>query len=298
MRRLAAWFGAADPVPWRTAPMEGVMSGAARTHVFLFGFPRSGTTLLEQALAGHPEVLTLEEAPTLAEPYAEFLATPEGLTRLSTLSAADARIWRSRYWSEVAARGVIPAGKVFLDKAPAGTIYLPLVAKLFPNAKVLFAVRDPRDVVLSCLRNNFQLNAMTYAFTDLAETAACYDACMAMAEVYRRVLAAGRAGGAPRGAGGDFRRGTGGDRGFPGDRGDARDGRHIGHVRAPNRAHAERGSGPGGLEHAKVCFAGAPTRSALTPVAARVGAVGGAVGVLRAGAFVRAGRAPDGRGSA
>jgi len=188
MKRLAAWFEAADPAPWRTAPAEVVMSGSAQTHVFLLGFPRSGTTLLEQALAGHPQVLTLEEAPTLAEPYAAFLSTPEGLARLSTLSEAEARIWRSRYWSEVTARGVVASGKVFVDKAPAGTLYLPLVAKLFPNAKILFAVRDPRDVVLSCFRNNFQLNAMTYAFTDLGEAAACYAACMAMAEVYRRVL--------------------------------------------------------------------------------------------------------------
>jgi tetratricopeptide (TPR) repeat protein len=187
-RRLAAWFSAADPAPWRTAPAPGAMTGPARTHVFLVGFPRSGTTLLEQALAGHPEVLALEEAPTLAQPYAEFLTSADDLARLSRLGEADASLWRSRYWSEVAAHGVIPAGKVFVDKAPAGTIYLPLVAKLFPNAKVLFAVRDPRDVVLSCFRNNFQLNAMTYAFTDLGETAACYGACMAMAEVYRRVL--------------------------------------------------------------------------------------------------------------
>jgi len=188
MRRLAAWFSAADPAPWRSAPDEVVMTGSARTHVFLFGFPRSGTTLLEQALAGHPEVLALEEAPTLAETYAEFLTTAEGLTRLSTLDEAVARLWRSRYWSEVTAQGRVPAGKLFVDKAPAGTLYLPLVAKLFPNAKVLFAVRDPRDVVLSCFRNNFQLNAMTYAFTDLMEAAACYEACMAMSEVYRRVL--------------------------------------------------------------------------------------------------------------
>jgi tetratricopeptide (TPR) repeat protein len=188
MRRLAAWFSAADPAPWRTAPAPGAMTESARTHVFLVGFPRSGTTLLEQALAGHPEVLALEEAPTLAEPYAEFLSSTDGLARLSTLGEADARIWRSRYWSEVIARGMMPAGKVFVDKAPAGTVYLPLVAKLFPDAKVLFAIRDPRDVVLSCFRNNFQLNAMTYAFTDLSETARCYADCMTMAEVYRRAL--------------------------------------------------------------------------------------------------------------
>ena len=188
LRRLGAWFGAANAAPWRTSPALVSTTGAPRTHVFLVGFPRSGTTLLEQALAGHPKVSTLEEAPTLAEPYAEFLSSAEGLARLSTLSETDACIWRSRYWSEVAARGVFPAGRVFIDKAPAGTVYLPLVAKLFPGAKVLFAVRDPRDVVLSCFRNNFQLNAMTYAFTDLGQTAACYDACMSMAGVYRRVL--------------------------------------------------------------------------------------------------------------
>ena len=49
-------------------------------------------------------------------------------------------------------------------------------------------MRDPRDVALSCLRNNFQLNALTYAFTDLAQTAACYAACMELAQIYRSVL--------------------------------------------------------------------------------------------------------------
>ena len=188
MQRLTAWFDAADPAPWRTAPPEVVVGSEPSAHVFLIGFPRSGTTLLEQVLAGHPDVVALEEAPTLAEPYAEFLTSSDGLRRLADISPADARIWRRRYWAEVTAHGSVPAGRVFVDKAPAGTIYLPLIAKLFPSAKILFAVRDPRDVVLSCFRNNFQLNAMTYAFTDLGETAACYAGCMSMAEVYRRML--------------------------------------------------------------------------------------------------------------
>ena len=88
----------------------------------------------------------------------------------------------------MAAHGVDPRGRVFLDKAPAGTLYLPLIAKLFPHAKLLFAIRDPRDVVLSCFRSSFQMNALTYAFTDLAEAAGCYAACMDLAVVYRRVL--------------------------------------------------------------------------------------------------------------
>lgn len=188
LRRLGRWFEAADPEPWRKAPEAGPALGQADVHVFLVGFPRSGTTLLEQALAGHPRVAALEEAPTLAEPYAEFLADGGGLSRLADITAEDAAAWRARYWAAVAGCGIEAAGRVFLDKAPAGTLYLPLIAKLFPGAKVLFALRDPRDVALSCLRNAFQMNAMTYAFTTLANTAACYDACMAMAQAYRRVL--------------------------------------------------------------------------------------------------------------
>jgi hypothetical protein len=187
-KRIADWFAAADPAPWRVAPAATPAAGQAAAHAFLVGFPRSGTTLLEQALAGHSQVAALEEAPTLAAVHAEFMSSPQGLERLARLSPQEAATWRARYWAEVAGHGVETAGRLFLDKAPAGTVDLPLVAKLFPHARILFALRDPRDVTLSCLRNNFQLNAMTYAFTDLAQTADCYAACMDLAQTYRRVL--------------------------------------------------------------------------------------------------------------
>ena len=185
-RRLADWFAGAKPAAWRSIGEDS--EGPAAGHAFLVGFPRSGTTLLEQALAGHPRIVALEEAPTLAEPYAEFMASAEGLQRLAALSAAETARWRRRYWATVAECGANPEGRLFLDKAPAGTLYLPLIARLFPRARILFALRDPRDVALSCFRGHFGMNAMTFAFTDLQETAACYDACMAMAQVYRGVL--------------------------------------------------------------------------------------------------------------
>jgi tetratricopeptide (TPR) repeat protein len=182
-RRLAAWFSAADNNAWAQAPVEAASDVAG--HVFLVGFPRSGTTLLEQALAGHPGVIALEEAPTLAKHYHAFLKSADGLERLARISAPEADVWRARYWDVVRAHGVQPAGRVFLDKAPAETLSLPVIGKLFPTAKILFAVRDPRDVVVSCFLNGFQMNAMTYAFTSLADTAACYAACMELAQVYR-----------------------------------------------------------------------------------------------------------------
>ncbi|HEY2179299.1 MAG TPA: sulfotransferase [Caulobacteraceae bacterium] len=188
LNRLAEWFETAEASPWNDAPPVGSAPGDPRSHVFLVGFPRSGTTLLEQVLAGHPDVVALEEAPTLADAYQAFLKSADGLENLARISAEEARAWRARYWRVVRAHGAEPAGAVFLDKAPAETLSLPVIAKLFPGAKVLFAVRDPRDVTLSCLMNSFQMNAMTFAFTDLAETAGCYGACMRLAAIYRTLL--------------------------------------------------------------------------------------------------------------
>lgn len=184
--RLRAAFQSADAGDWASAP--GATATPVTGHVFLVGFPRSGTTLLEQALAGSAAVCSLEEAPTLGPAHDEFLGSASGLRRLASLAAEDAERQRARYWEEVRGAGADPAGRIFVDKAPAATDDLPLVAKLFPDARVLFAIRDPRDVVLSCLRQNFRMNALTYAFTDLTETARAYDASMALAETYRRVL--------------------------------------------------------------------------------------------------------------
>ena len=188
LERLNAWFEKAAAADWARAPAGAAIAGEARAHAFIVGFPRSGTTLLEQALAGHPEVVALEEPPTLAAAAAEFLGAPEGLRRLARLTPAEAQAWRARYWAEVRALGVDAAGKLFLDKAPAETPSLPLIAKLFPGAKLLFALRDPRDVALSCFMSSFQMNALTYAFTDLEETVAAYAATMRLAETYRRIL--------------------------------------------------------------------------------------------------------------
>jgi plasmid stabilization system protein ParE len=184
--RLTAWYAAS--APWPAAPAPRARADDPATHVFLVGFPRSGTTLLEQALAAHPHVVTLEEAPTLADHYQAFLADDAGPARLRGLDEPAAARWRGAYWRTVRDHGVEPRGKVFVDKAPAGTLYLPLVARLFPEARILFVIRDPRDVVLSCFTNLFAMNALTYSFTDLGETAACYGACMALAEVYRTRL--------------------------------------------------------------------------------------------------------------
>ncbi len=84
--------------------------------------------------------------------------------------------------------GIDLAGKVFVDKHPLHSLKLPLIARLFPQAKILFAHRDPRDVVLSCFRRRFAMNPAMYQLLQLDSAAAFYDATMRLAELARPLL--------------------------------------------------------------------------------------------------------------
>jgi hypothetical protein len=70
------------------------------------------------------------------------------------------------------------AGKIFVDNYALNTLKLPVIACLFPDAKILFASRDPRDVVLSCFRHRFQMNAPNYELLSIESAARYYDAVM------------------------------------------------------------------------------------------------------------------------
>jgi tetratricopeptide (TPR) repeat protein len=165
----------ATTAPW---PATATSPQPARGHVFLLGFMRSGTTLLERALASHPDIAVLDEVDLLAEPFAQFLESEDGLARLEAATDAELDDARAAYWTGLRGRGIAPENRIVLDKLPLNTNKLPLIARLFPQAKVLFAVRDPRDVVLSCYRRHFEVNALTAEFHTLEDAARLYDATM------------------------------------------------------------------------------------------------------------------------
>jgi hypothetical protein len=161
----------------------------ARGHVFLLGFPRSGTTLLEQVLASHPAVATLDERDLLSEAESELLRPDGGMARLAALDEQELEHYRAAYWLGVERLQRPTEGKVLVDKLPLHTVRLPLIARLFPEAKILFALRDPRDVVLSCFRRSFRVNASMYEFVTLERAAAFYDAVMGLGLRCRERLA-------------------------------------------------------------------------------------------------------------
>jgi sulfotransferase family protein len=183
--RLAAEFAATNAQVWQT-PDGG--TAATNSPVFILGFPRSGTTLLAEILASHPAAVLLDEKPVLRDAIAEFSVQPGGLARLAAAGPDEIAHWRGLYWQRVEEAGIHASGKTLIDKVPINTLHLPLIARLFPQARIVFALRDPRDVVFSCFRRMFALNMFLYEFLSLPGTAAFYDATMALARIYRARL--------------------------------------------------------------------------------------------------------------
>jgi Tfp pilus assembly protein PilF len=173
---IAESVDAIDPEHWKTS------LPSKRPHAFLLGYPRSGTTLVENILASVEGVEALEEKPTLVKAAQDFLQGDGGLARFAGLDEDALTPFVEAYWAQVRRFGVQPAGGLFVDMDPLKGIMLPLIAKLFPHAKIIVMRRDPRDVVWSCFRTNFALSAAAMEFTTLESTARHYDALMRMME--------------------------------------------------------------------------------------------------------------------
>lgn len=173
----ADWFSNWTP-PVPMSPDEPA------TPVFLCGFPRSGTTLLDTMLMGHPSVRVLEEKSA----FPDVERAMGDVANLATMSEEAIRAARSDYWSGVAKFTDLPEGVTLVDKSP---LYLNKVAaihRLFPDARFILALRHPLDVVLSCYITNFRPNAAMANFLTLERTAEIYVASFAAFEEADRLL--------------------------------------------------------------------------------------------------------------
>ncbi|HEV2593741.1 MAG TPA: sulfotransferase [Sphingomicrobium sp.] len=164
-RNIQATTGA-----WADAWSEVQIDAGRPSPVFLVGFPRSGTTLLDTILMGHPDVEVLEEEPTFHR-AGEYLANYPELPTAPRDVIAKAR---DAYWEAVATRRRT-GSKIIIDKNPLYTVALPLIRRIFPDAKIILALRHPCDVALSCFTTNFKLNDGMSSFLRLDTTAELYD---------------------------------------------------------------------------------------------------------------------------
>jgi Flp pilus assembly protein TadD len=136
---------------------------------FLGGHPRSGTTLIEQVLDAHPAVAAFDEPTAFHDILQPAAYRAEELTR-PRLNAL-----RERYLKALEQELGSPAGnRILVDKNPSPTARLPIWLRVFPELRVLVALRDPRDVILSCYFQNIPLNATNVNFLDFDRLARHY----------------------------------------------------------------------------------------------------------------------------
>jgi tetratricopeptide (TPR) repeat protein len=150
------------------------------TPVFIVGMPRSGTTLMHRLLSNHPAVIGLGETEMvdqLVETLARHTATDYPAC-LSSLRATDfallARQYRARWPREAS------GARYVLDKNPLNFMHIGLIARLFPEARFIHCLRDPRDVALSIYFQNFAhpRNSYAYDLEDIGHFYAGYHALM------------------------------------------------------------------------------------------------------------------------
>ncbi|QBY05317.1 sulfotransferase family protein [Thalassotalea sp. HSM 43] len=157
--------------------------------IFFVAFPRSGTTLMEQVLKAHPSIATTDERSPITliinQISNEFGDYPASLTRLTD---DDKQRFRSMFWQHVKSLYADIEQRQLIDKLPLNIVHLPLIRSLFSQAKFIVAVRDPRDVVLSCFMQKFDLNAAMVNFLDLNKAADMYQQVMTLWQDYKQQL--------------------------------------------------------------------------------------------------------------
>jgi len=143
--------------------------------VFVVGFPRSGTTLLEQMLDAHPDFRSMDERAFVYELTERMnLAGQPYPAGLANLSQGEADQLRAIY-RQLAAKVVPGLGAHRLvDKNPLNMLCLPMIARLFPEARIILCLRHPCDVLLSCFMQPFRSPAFMVMCSSLQRLAEGY----------------------------------------------------------------------------------------------------------------------------
>jgi Flp pilus assembly protein TadD len=146
-----------------------------QTPIFIVGFPRSGTTMLEQMLDAVPTLRAMDEQPffqDLVEHIGRLgLRYPQDVDKLD---ATQCEQLRNVYWNLVRKTVQLEPGQRLVDKNPLNMLRLPLLHRLFPEARIILALRHPCDVVLSCYMQSFGAPAFMVLCSSLQRLARGY----------------------------------------------------------------------------------------------------------------------------
>lgn len=170
---------------WLKSWKAGPVPSRRPSPIFLVGFPRSGTTLLDTMLMGHPDVAVMEEKPVLDAVNSEI----GGFDAIAGMDSTAVERARTQYFEGAARVGADTTRKVLIDKNPFHLMQIPLIHRLFPDAHFILALRHPADVLLSCYFSSFRPTPSLANFLRLDTAAEFYDLAFATWERARELMA-------------------------------------------------------------------------------------------------------------
>jgi hypothetical protein len=160
--------------------------------IFIFGMPRSGSTLIEQILSRHPDVSARGEVDAFEKAAADAvdadgrrLPLPEMFSRLSP---GQLQAIAQRYLEKMRVEG--EGAKRTTDKKPSNFLFAGLIHLALPGARLIHTRRDAIDTCWSCFSQRFADVGMPSAY-DLGELGRFYCAYDSLMEHWRRVLPEG-----------------------------------------------------------------------------------------------------------
>jgi tetratricopeptide (TPR) repeat protein len=158
--------------------------------VFLVGFLRTGTTLLDRILDSHPSIHTIEEQPMVQNLINAVAGLPGGYPdAIARLTVSQCEQLRAAYLES--ARERVPEaapGAILVDKLPLNSIHIALIHRLFPDARIILTIRHPADVCLSCFMTEIQSSDAMSNFFTLEGTVRFYTRTMDLWCAYESLL--------------------------------------------------------------------------------------------------------------
>lgn len=178
LRRFNDSVTAEDFRRWRAQQNE-IGPPARLTH--LTSFPRSGTTLLENVLDAHSGIISSEERQVFSRDILDSSwkesheNLPPTVDAFHRIPLPKIQSLRRRYLGAMEEALAEPIGeRMHIDKNPTHTLFIPAIVRLFPETQFLIALRDPRDVVVSCFFQYLPLNPTSVSYLTWESTAHRY----------------------------------------------------------------------------------------------------------------------------
>ncbi len=155
--------------------------------IFMIGFPRSGTTLLDTILRSHPMIEVVEEKSSVKKLVNSLnKLTNKSFQMMNDVKEENIKEIRKAYFDDLFSYiDKENKQKIYIDKLPLNIIYIAEILRIFPNAKFIISLRHPCDCVLSCFMQNFKLNESMSNFLNLKDTAVTYDLIMNLLKIYK-----------------------------------------------------------------------------------------------------------------